>query len=61
MADAQPAGTAPEADIVVSAESRAVAAELVALAREVTAALPFGVEPADYLAALERLAEDEAR
>ena len=61
MADAQPAGTAPDAGIMVSAEARAVAAELVAQAREVTAELPFGVEPADYLAMLERLAEDEAR
>lgn len=45
----------------VEIEERAVATARAALpaVREIAAVLPFGAEPADFLAALERLAGEE--
>jgi hypothetical protein len=46
--------------VPVPAAGLAAAEELARAVREATAGLPFGVEPASFVAALERLAPTEA-
>lgn len=56
--DASRAG-AERAGVEVPPEAERAARELAARVREVAATLPFGADPADFLAALERLAPAE--
>lgn len=48
-----------EQPIELGEAARATAAELAAVLRRAAAELPFGLEPQDFLATLERLAEPE--
>jgi hypothetical protein len=49
-----------EQEVEVPPEVEAIARQLGEEIRAIAASLPFGADPADYLAALERLAQDEA-
>ncbi|MFO1050110.1 MAG: hypothetical protein U1E52_19700 [Geminicoccaceae bacterium] len=49
------------AGVDVAAAALETAAELTALVREATRELPFDVDPASFLVALESLARDEGR
>ena len=58
MAAQLEAATATD-EVAVPPEAERAAAELAAAARAVAASLPFGADPAGFLAALERLAVSE--